>query len=237
MGNHTSELWAWEFLRRNQEYRKDWETALAKWNKRRNRGKSSWRQLVDQGYNAENERPERISFKNARSRWGLLEQNIVDPDIDIDKRNNEFNMPLFYEAGLLFHDNEFSILQVLGIEKSQVILLFDLNHRIKQQYDQNEAELLALQNEFLRGKRILDRKNTGKHDLWGKYIRILDAYEAKIKPSEIAPVIFPDLENDYPGFKGTRRVSSYFNSAKELVDGEYFKILQETSIKKQIKNK
>jgi len=225
--NHTPELWAWEFLRRNPEYRRDWEKALSKWEKNKSHEANSRNKTLNQNCYTKKERPRKLPFENARYRWGLLEPEIIDPDIDIDIHTHlsEFDLPIFYESGHLFNDNEFTILQATGIEKGQVVILFDLQKPIHQQYKKVKQELLERQKEFLRGKKIIEPKNRGKQYLWKKYLRILDAYTVKAKKKEIAQIIFPHVKNEYPECKGSKQVYSCYKLAMELANKRYLKIL------------
>lgn len=207
--DHTPELWAWEFLRRNSEYRKDWKKMLAKFK-----------------CDPENHR---LPFDDARSKWNLLGGEIIDPDLDLDKVAVQHPLNIFYEAGVLYYENYFSILKVQDLEDSQAVLLFDLSMPIKTQYERVEKELLELQEEFLKGKKIPVRRNKNKQVLWKRYIRILDAYAANIKPKDIAAIIFPNIKNEYPEFSGTKNVHASFTEAQRLVNGKYLKILQESS--------
>jgi hypothetical protein len=227
MDDHTPELWAWEFLRRNPEYCKDWQRELVKWKKGTSTSVNPWRELIDPRNRAsENDQPKKLPFDKARSKWKLLEPYIIDPQADHYKGLSDFDLPLFYGAGLLFYDNEFSILQVVGIDKSKVVLLFDLSEDIQKQYKRIKKELLEIQNNYLCGNKTKSVQNNNKQKIWKRYIRILDAYEKIIKEKDIARIIFPDISNEHPDFLGTKRVDASYKLAKYLVNGKYIKILK-----------
>jgi len=232
MDNHTPELWAWEFLRRNPKYQEDWIRELSRWKKSISE-KDPFRDLITPGCRPnENEPPQKLPFDQARAKYNFLEPEIIDPSIDNYRQAKDSDLPLFYLSGGLYVENEFGILQMVGIEKSEAVLLFDLNAPIEEQYKRVRKELLELQNEFLKNKKLKAPRNSGKSKFWKKYIRILDAYAQNIKPREIAKIICPDIQNDDPDFLGTKTIEKYYSLAQALTKKKYVKILQSPSYPK-----
>lgn len=233
MDNHTPELWAWEFLRRNPDYQKDWLRELSRWKKSLSE-KDPWRDLITPSCRPnENEPPQKLPFDRARAKYNLLEPEIIDPSIDNYKQAKDSDLPLFHKGGLLFYDNEFSILQVSGIDKSEAVFVFDLAAPIKEQLNRAEKDLLDIQKEFLKGKKIKAPRNEGKCVFRKKYIRILDAYARDIKPMEIAKIICPETPNEYPDFKGTKKIQKNYKEAKSLTNKKYVEIIQFPSYPKK----
>lgn len=271
MDKHTPELWAWEFMRRNTKYIKDWKSTLSAYRDRkkeeipriqavlRNEEKYCFLPSVP-GFDKElyiNELPERkkqvltkllhsflkedenykpdtLFFNGARSKWGLLIDEIIDPDIDKPIFGDPYDT-LFYTCGGVFSADNFHILTFTGIEKSNAVAVFDLSKPIQQQYEQLKNDLEEEQKEFLRGGKIPIRKNVNKKEIWKRYTRILDAYKEKVKPKDIASNIFPNTENIYPDFLGNKNVESNYKLAKKLVDEDYLKILQKSVMYKKRK--
>jgi hypothetical protein len=114
---------------------------------------------------------------------------------------------------------------MFGIEKSEAVLLFDLNAPIEEQYKRLKKELLELQNEFLKNKKLKAPINSGKSELWTKYIRILDAFAQKIKPKDIAKIVCSDIDNDDPDYEGSKRIQTYYSLAQARTNKKYVKIV------------
>jgi len=265
MDNHTPELWAWEFLRRNPDYIKDWETTFSQYVDDRKKNyipkvktilENKEKFCLVPGYSKEvflmdmpererettiklllnsiydlSAKPTTLNFPSARSKWGLFISEIIDPDVDCP--SNELDFPLFYTHGYVFSSESFHILKLTGLETSEAVVVFDLSKPIQQQYEQVKDDLEEEQKAFLCEDKIKIRKNTNKAEVWQRYIRILDAYEVKTKPKDIAANIFPNVDNEYPDYLGDKNVASNFRLAKILVNKDYLKILQNPKIYKK----
>lgn len=225
MDHHTPELWAWEFLRRNPEYRKDWENTLKAWTERSSSERYYWRELFGVKDNVLPPIPETLSFSGARTKWKLGTEEIINPSID--KPSFEYPFPLFHTYGDYYGKDELDLLPTL--RDTEVLAFFDLEKPVQQQLEHFKALLEEEQNELKAYSGLKVQTASNKSIYWKDYIRILDAYENNTEIKEIAAVIYPNKENVDPAYHGSRSVGDSYEAAIKIRDNNYYKILQKPS--------
>lgn len=224
--NHTPELWAWEFLRRNPDYIRDWELTLAAWQNNKPKGvKTTWGQLFGSGCPTEIYQPETLSFNSARDKWGLYFDEIINPDVE--KPSVEYPYSLFYTYGYYYDADDLNFLP--DLKSTEVLVAIDLAKPIQQQLEHFKAVLEEDKNDLVAHTDLNIPSVKNKPIYWKDYIRILDAVEANADIKEIASVIFPNKNNTYPNYNGNKSITDSHAAAKRIRDENYRKILQRPS--------
>jgi hypothetical protein len=221
MDNHTPELWAWEFLRRNPEYRKDWEEAFAIWGKNKSDAPNHWAHLFGSSCSTEKCQPETLSFESARVKWQLFQPEIINPDID--KPPFEYPFPLFYTYGYYYSKDELYLLS--NLNDSEVVAVFDLAKPIQQQLEHFKSILEEEQNDLVKHSELEIPVVKNKPGYWKDQLRIFDAITAGSDEREIASVIYD--EKTYNNAQD--KVEHGYASAENMIYGGYRRILQQPS--------
>jgi len=178
--------WAWEFLRRNPEYRKSWERYVD--------GVST--------YGEDPSSPIPDEFCGAE-KWGLR-GSYLDPDISYDDKDIKF-IPLVHPGFLmLIPEKPIKGIRIVGQlpdhSTGSCLIEFNFHQPIKPQIDKANQQLHQLQQESKKiGIKIREafkprrNKKTGGtlSDEWTPLLRILDANASGVKDKEIANVCFP----------------------------------------------
>jgi hypothetical protein len=201
---HTPELWAWEFLRRNPDYRKDWKIAFSS---------SCYK---------ESDHPETLSFKGGRSKWGLLLDQIIDPDVE--KPSVDYPYSLFYTYGYYYDKGSLNMLPEM--KETEILAVIDLAKPIPQQLEHFKVLLEEDQNYSIAYSDLRIPNVRNKSIYWKDYLRILDAVDAESDFKEIAAVIYN--YDDDPN-NAQKKAKNSFNQANVLVNGGYRHILQQPS--------
>lgn len=216
---HDGALWAWEFLRRDPEYRADWEGVLGSY-------LESGRELyapLDSG-NFVIDLPQEFR-EQARQRWGLhgyLNPDVACPRWDIlsfetDRAGSREPLPgVWCSSG----DHTFHL------EGTTVLVAVDLRQPLVRQQRWFEDDIRDLQQRLLKdGKAARSRL---RPDMWQTYLRVADAHAAGATPQEIAAVLFPELKNEWLDYQGSWRVRDYLKKARQLIGGGYRDIANAT---------
>jgi len=160
--------WAWEFLRRNPDYRREYHDLTA--------GLSEHQAAV-------------ISWTSVESRkYGLY--SWLDPDREYF--NIRFTPPggeLAVISSLDFQKTSGTVFCIPGAETGEVYFRFNTMNPITPQIESAKAELLRLQKNQGGNRRAIFKP---RRDEWPILIRILDATSSGEKDSDIADVLFPD---------------------------------------------
>jgi hypothetical protein len=156
--------WAWEFLRRNPEYRKDWDALLVRFN-----------------FTKDSEVPAGafpgLPSTEANEKWGLT-QGYINPNWD-DPPNLEFRLPYGrVRIGNLSDDTKLP----------QVWAQFSLAYPLKPQLEVLGEGLRGLQKHFQPA--TLPKRHRG---LWPRYLRLLDARAAGAQLKEMAGLLSAEL--------------------------------------------
>ncbi|MEO6194428.1 MAG: DUF6499 domain-containing protein [Thermoanaerobaculia bacterium] len=181
-------LWAWEFLRRNPEYRKDWEAALSRFISKTEEFErvddkqaflASGGSLVIAGENL-SEDPTHPSFSlpvDEADRWGLS-RGLVNPATD--KPEWLYFSPGFGTVRFIRKGESF---QSRG--PAFPIVEFDLHLPLKPQLEAiNEPLERARKHLAIKSRRIMHYRS-----LWPHYLRLLDADLDERTPKQIADVL------------------------------------------------
>ncbi len=225
MDNHTPELWAWEFLRRNPKYRKDWVSAM-KMRKdeiiKHKKEKHLDCPLFPPNCIKEYDQPEKIYFEGARNKWGLYFDEIINPNIDKPRVDQTYS--LFWSNNYFLGKDDLDFLP--DLKKYEVLIAIDLEQGIQSQLERYKYILEDYQKDQEVHSDLVVQKVKNKKIYWKDYIRILDAKENNAETREIASIIFPKLGNSHPDYNGNKMVIDSYDAAKKIRDENYKKILQ-----------
>jgi len=176
--NLDSHGWAWEFLRRNPGYRKDWEKELknyfsgSKPHKLPNIDEDDF--FIDP------------VLTDCKAKWGIL--CYVNPDTD-----NPIPLDFEQNFGRIYQKNEkFELLS------NQVAAVFDLNFPIRRQIDLVKKRLQRLQKELVRKKKVVRKQPKSQVENWQSYLRVLDAKEDGANNRDIPSIVFKDKREEHP---------------------------------------
>lgn len=201
----TNKQWAWEFLRRNEQYKRDWQDTLPEHLEYIEDMKKQHLPTEHlEGYCSED--PDfLIPSMEAREKWGLT--GLVNPEQD---------HPSFQA---LTFTTEF--IRRRPLQDNEVNLTFDLNLPIKPQLERAFKFLSKIQKE--QDRNIIRPKRHKEN--WVELLRIFDAYKLGAKPKLIASTLYPDLPNPYPDYPMSDLVKKKFRQARKIIDEDYIKIV------------
>ncbi len=63
-------------------------------------------------------------------------------------------------------------------------------------------------------------------DIYGNYLRALDAHENEIEPSKIAAVMLPNESDEAPDYTSRKKIRNWITKAKQIRDHGYLKIIK-----------
>ena len=178
----TPSQWAWEFLRRDPEYKESWE-----------------RYLDALGALSEDPDPRPIPDELSGAwMWGI-DGFHQDPDEDsppkwlpavatghtMQVKDRPPNRKGYRTVGQLFPDHE-----------GRIPVVFNLRQPIKPQLDAARKQLLRLQEKAeehgIRARKVVKPQKKGhKGEQWPGLLRVLDAVAEGAAPKEIAEILFP----------------------------------------------
>jgi hypothetical protein len=241
---HDDELWAWEFLRRNDNYINVWDKCCR------------WVNATDEDLN----NPKfRICLAKKHEKWGLKE-GLLNPSIanpyylnftnkrarlkvklrckDADKTNAAVTVKdieknvtdqlgnRIYFAKTIFNPERHNFPIEFLYGENDMVAFFDLEKPIPRQIKIVSEILTKLQEQKI-AKGVFEISKTKRHkDKWIEYLRTLDAYRDGFKPGEIANFLYPNeincKDNEY---KTSHWVTNNYKQAYQLVHGGYLKLL------------
>ena len=227
----NSKKWAWEFLRRNPEYIKEWEKELPLELERTkillsDPETKDWPEL--DGYRKNTPESSHFiipgqSLDKYFKKWGIL--NLVNPAQD-NPFPNPFNQFPSYQYGNVRGGNigYSRYLNDSFPDGPYISIVYDISHPLKPQIANAQKILLKIQKDKVKeGKTLIDRPKKHK-DNWIEYLRILDAKAKNVSNEEIARVMFPNLSNEYPSYAGNEKVRKSFKRAEYLTRKGYREI-------------
>jgi Family of unknown function (DUF6499) len=237
--------WAWEFLRRNQEYRKDYlwikhhpaysecplDQQMAEWfncDPPALPGESLdswqtrvWAQLVPgQRYGRG------FPASACAEKWGLIRGILPDPDNNAAWQEDDFeisgHMLRSSAARDLRSGEKMNFVTPMTRHADELLTIFDLTQPIKPQINAAARLLGELQaNGILKGLfENPNRRGRGPISLL-RYLRLLDAEQANAEPREVTEVLYPNVSNKYPTFNATQRAKDDLKAARVLRDRGY----------------
>jgi hypothetical protein len=226
----NSKKWAWEFLRRNPDYIKEWEKELpleqARIKKLLSDPETKAAKYLD-GYRKNTPESSHFiipgqSLDKYFKKWGIL--NLVNPAQD-DPFPNPFNQFPSFEYGTVRGGNighgKYINDNPLG---PYVSIVFDITRPLKPQFAYAQKILLETQKDQTKEGKISISKINKHKDNWVEYLRILDAKAENVSNEEIARVMFPNLSNEYPRYAGNEKVRKSFKRAEYLTRKGYREI-------------
>jgi hypothetical protein len=204
--------WAWEFLRRNPDYRKDWASVLARY--LANPGDyfalgqtaAGYAEQVsaDDSWNPLPEHPNFYLPADESPKWSL--RDIVNPATD----DPEF-LAFVLQFGFLFFKREGAPLPVYPGGAKYPWTFFNLNLPLKPQLE-NARKMLAAEQ---KRQGIKPRQVKHHRELWPFYLRLLDAEIDGRTPKQTADA----LESEIDGLD-ERKVWDSLRAAKRLTEQE-----------------
>lgn len=242
--------WAWEFLRRNEEYQKDWFIELKARFKTELKGiikehdSGAWNPIFEDSIDEieiarkEGKRWQWINdpyfsftppgrFKiDYFEKYGITD--FVNPKQDNPIPSIFQHSELFFKSNLTlacstFHTDERKLKEFYGDRYVKMEIVFDLDQAIGPQLKMLHNYLFLKKNNL--GKR---RSETSLHEgKWLKYLRIIDAKHQGATSPEIARKLY---ENDVEtvGISiVSNRVDKKYKSAQEIVKFRYRQIARE----------
>jgi len=213
------EFYAWQFLRRNPEYQRDYEKELAKYYEReRNtppdeRGFGLFWGLLPED-------------PNIAAKWGLqalINPNENSPFILFDRKYGRLILGKNYRT-LIGYPEEYESVSESMVPDNKVAIVFEMRLAITPQIKFAKKKLIEFQKEIKKTTSIkIKRFIKPRVSLWRDFLRVYDAYTEGIKRKEIASIIFPKDKNIYPNYNASKKVASYKKKADKLINGGYKK--------------
>jgi len=249
MDNMPLDGWIWEFVRRNEEYKKSYSEALSEyieWIKEtgKSAGKNSrirwvmYRRFLD-----------KINKEN----WSRIFPKLI-PDPRLGYNNiHESAKPLisgpikggtYQELKQALEDIRESLATMISIQKEEWTIEKMLERH--QAYileellpsDQDDACFIAISRTARKDdlkssvekiisayiKKMLPRAPQFRKDQWRHYLEIYDLH-GQVERSIIAEKYFPHLLNVRPDYRRSKEVDKYYRKAKALINHGYKKYL------------
>jgi hypothetical protein len=238
---------AWEYLRRNAEYTKCWESYLQLiekleskygpvkgWHRQHN-NQALWvydppinpaemyKDWLDRCFSNRLE-PDCVSHRVGMGRkWGLTE--LHDPSQQATGK--ERFLPLV-SPRIWYHGEEVGPPNLEVVWGQFAYIEIDLQRKVSPQIEKAVGRVLAKQAELGTHGKLIVATSPKPHDenfVW--HLRILDAYAAnasqkpKMTRKEIASVLFPEMPYEYPSYKGGKLVDEYRMQAERYRNGGY----------------
>jgi hypothetical protein len=246
-GRSSLGRFAWEFLRRNPEYQKDWDaylsicrSVLPHYDPRVELSQSDYDKLEDH--------PDHLHFEPGRSgqesedewrsrvkagritllpiwyarKWGLR-NTIYDPHYPYD---SSFPCPTFIHSPSIVHiltENwpGFKEGGPIYTLHPKTAIGFDMSLPIDLQIEAVRKYLLGHQQYLIKKDVIKPFPNNVPRKEWVVYLRLLDADAAGAKPKEIAAQLYPEEEDVYPDYIPQKKVRTALKQAKKWRDEWY----------------
>ncbi len=250
----SAEVWAWEFLRRNPEYQKDYEHfdklpsyqsggKSAKWY----RQSGEWWHSVELRYCKHSILPdddtvlEYVNRTGDRTpyeysledhlieKWGIEAEQIYDPSYECANIHLDYypNLPKRIKT----REYDFKKNETVSIESEpendfEVTLRFDIRHSIdKQLIDAKEILQIIRYNWSPLHDEMIRHSSGIQMDKLPIYLRVYDAKQAGITYVKIGEELYSDEALDLDNAK--QRAYNAFKKAEELVQGGYRELIKQ----------
>ena len=220
----TPSEWAWEFLRRNPGYIKDWETFRSSIGKYADRystltPKEMSAFLRDASYQHVHETgiPTPLAYYFGR-KWGLM--RIVDPETPYERLTHTW----INTAGSLLYPGPWFNFN----DPFYVTVAIDMRLPLDAQAASMRAHCIAIQNEMIQAGEVQPMKEKRKNfRQYAMFLRVLDGHAASAHLSELAKVLLPSVRNTAASdYSGNRRIRYYFDAATALSRDGYHRLLR-----------
>lgn len=248
--NSTSLLrFAWEFLRRNPEYQKDWADYIGicrgiipHFDPHVELSADDYDTLENHPDYARCD-PPRLAGENERAwldrvgggawmplhswyakRWGLV-HDFPDPFYAYEKLPLGLSLTIGFKNSpgacvVTEHWEGFKETRFLST-RTKLALAFDFSLPIKPQLDVAKRYLENHQRWLIKNGVVEAVPNKIPRKEWVTYLRLLDADAVNAKPKKMAELLYKDTENSYPDYGGSKTASAALETAKIWRDSGY----------------
>jgi hypothetical protein len=213
-------VWAWEFLRRNPEYRVFWKVKIEPFIDMTGGHlpplKELKARLVPGGIYRDAAGNFWLYLDELRARFGV--ENPSPP---------QSATPSHFAANYIsWVENERGEDQRISLERHQVAYIFDLTRPLKHQFKM-AWKSATLQQKYKQESGVINlKKSRNRAENYVLYLRILDADEAGARPKDICDLLLPDILDDYnAGSMRLKALADKRKAALKLRDGGYRSLL------------
>jgi len=225
---------AWEFLRRNRDYNRDFDFAKLKLIELNNQfGKKENETLINNPRTSLGfpKKPENSSYyvgqpiewmlsesdraiiEKSLIKWGL--KSFFDPSISdqefVDFRSDEIVVNLYNEDYVMSQQIPYGYASVL----------INMKQNISSQFESITEKLKWHQNEFF----IKDSKPCFRPEIYKRYLRLIDALIAEEEPKQIKQILYP-AEMKHPEYDAQDHYKKDKKAALLIVKESYKKLLR-----------
>lgn len=235
----TPTEWAWEFLRRNQEYQKDYNGWKA-------HGEEYIAHLCPHiTYHVDDGRKKLILSQKKTITGELVISTITTlgfllekyhfselPDLPNPALQAKKQWVIFKGGEITYrryvsYPEDFPEIN-LGLTPArpeEIALLLHLDRPIGKQLDKVKKLLKEKRESAEKEKKIKVMKKNNKDESYANYLRVLDAKSNGATSSEIAKILAPKIPNQYPEYYGKEHVDHLYKVAKQLRDQGYYRLI------------
>jgi hypothetical protein len=191
---------AWQFLRRNHEYRAFWI-------------EKNEPSIDDDGYWIDETGEERHPWEEATSQFGLAIPH-----------NPTLNMGAYFIGSgsrELRHSVSNNGVCNTSISASEIGFIFDMTLPLEGQFKRALESAKSLQS-YRKEQGVLQFKNTKvRLNKYMSYLRVLDADDAGALENKIEETLFPSLTNEHPDYRRRAALRDSRKAARRLRDQDY----------------
>jgi hypothetical protein len=213
-------MWAWELLRRNPNYRKDWERCAALPMERR-LALASPARILALKYGLRDMMDPSCSAELCTPRWETDEIIACGEFLTIAYgQGNEMAITRVHSSAITTEGRYH-----FAISAEEVYVPFNLARPIEAQLKRAKRLLGELQADFKHKhpERSVSKRKRESH--YRKYLQLLDAEEAGASKNDMAAALYPHLPNSHPTYHAKKAVEYNLAAAKRLRDGDYWNLL------------
>jgi hypothetical protein len=213
-------IWAWEFLRRNPEYRVFWKEKIEPFIDMTGGDLPPHKELKARVV------PGGIYRDAAGTFWPYLDELRTRFGVENPSPPQSTTPSHFTTTYISWVQNEGGDNQRISLERHQVAYIFDLTRPLKRQFEMAEKSATREQ-EYRQESGAVNLKNSRNRDAekYVLYLRILDADEAGARSEDIGDRLFPDKQNDYPDMMRAQALYDNRKAARKLRDGGHRSLL------------
>lgn len=205
----TDAQWAWEFLRRNAQYREAWRELQA------------WEALAPE-YDTS---ALRIDAANACHLEVLL-----DPETPVTDVGWSIWSPVVRPAEVVVvtADDQRDLLENFVMTERwihhRLSLCFNLTRPVSEQLDK-AREILEYFKDHLPDVWRIDQSARHHRRLFWTYLAIFDRHAQGETLASLASEFFSNLSNEHPDYHGSKKVDDTLRAARRYIDGDYVLVL------------
>lgn len=232
--------WAWEFLRRNEEYQRDAGPILAsnrmhdaRLHRALAEGKvddahTLWDRMKELGADeTETDDSIRRTAELAR-KWALSRGTIPDPANDRAWNEDEFEIEgsscHAYPARWAFTTGKPCQFMARPKNPNEIAVVLDLSRPLQSQFESVRRLLSRLQDKYVKWGYVEPSRIRGRSRnpaLLLNYLRAFDAAARGYRANDVVGVLYPDCHNEYPDRAASKQFHEHVEAAKSLIEGDY----------------